>query len=128
MSKKTLSNDDIIDAIASKFGSIDAYADFKDTSRQNIYNKISRKAKKFIRELIRDGVIFPEGSDINIVKAQTSIQDKYRVGDTINNTGAEKYLQCLEKLNSCLEENAVLKSRIKELENEIENQRREKER
>lgn len=60
MEEKKISNDEIIDAICLKFSSVENYAEHLGTSRQNIYNKVSRKSKKFFIQLIKDG-IFDKG-------------------------------------------------------------------
>lgn len=43
--------------IVSKFGSIEQYAEFKNTSKQNVYEKIRTQSNKFLKELLDDGIL-----------------------------------------------------------------------
>lgn len=47
---------DILEAIQEKFGTLAAYAEFKQTSPQNISDKIRRQSSKFMKQLKDDGI------------------------------------------------------------------------
>ncbi|MBU0475285.1 MAG: hypothetical protein KKF62_14120 [Bacteroidetes bacterium] len=64
MKNKKYYKEDIVDAIVDKFGSVDDLAKHLGTSRQNIYGKIDRQSRAFIKELITAGVNLNEGIQI----------------------------------------------------------------
>ena len=60
MDRKKITSERLIEKISLKFGSVEKYAESKNTSRQNIYNKINKKSTRFLVELQNDGVIISE--------------------------------------------------------------------
>lgn len=56
MKQKKYSNQQLIDAIVEKFGSIEAFADLQKVDRTNIYQRIDRQTAKFLKELRDSGV------------------------------------------------------------------------
>ena len=104
MKKKKYYKEDIIEAILDKFGSIDEYAKYLGTSRQNIYGKIDRQSRNFMKSLKDSGVLVNNGLQIG----ESNITDNK--GEV--NIGTENYklLSELEKLQA---ENKMLKEIIK---------------
>lgn len=115
MGNKKLNNDVIKEAILQVFGSIDEYARYRKTSPQNIYERIRNQSHKFLHELERDGIKIKKINSSDIL-----IKEKQRVGDTLNYSNSDKYIQILEKLNAEYESKiAHLEIRIKELQDEL---------
>jgi methionine aminopeptidase len=95
MKEKNISNDDIIGAICLKYGSVEGYADYLKTSRQNIYNKISRKSKKFFVQLVKDGVF--EKNEIHKQSERTKPEEEVEELRMTNKILLEKIIQLKEE-------------------------------
>lgn len=115
MSFDNLLNQDILEAIILKFGSVENLAEILNTSRQNIYNKINRKSTKFISELIRLGVTLPNkssikiGSDVLVGKMRDNAKN-----EVIHNYGNSNEFDALRQ------ENELLKKKLELAEKEID--------
>lgn len=64
MDEKKITKDEIRRAIIYKYGSIENYAEVIGTKRQNIYDKISNRSAKFLKELKDNGVVLNNGIQI----------------------------------------------------------------
>ena len=56
MTNKKYDIEEIKRAVIRVYNSIEAYAEFKKTSKQNIYEKIRNQSNKFLKELEDDGI------------------------------------------------------------------------
>jgi len=104
MKKKKFYKEDIIDAIIDKFGSVDELAKHLGTSRQNIYGKIDRQSRGFMKELKESGLVINEGVQIG------ESNMKGNKGEINIGTNSSSLLSEVEKLKT---ENEMLKEIIK---------------
>ncbi|MDA3861437.1 MAG: hypothetical protein PF445_09440 [Melioribacteraceae bacterium] len=104
MKNKKYYKEDLIDAIIDKFGSVDELAKHLGTSRQNVYGKIDRQSRAFIKELLASGIVLNEG--IQIGKSNI----KNNKGDITIGSSNSLLVTEIENLKS---ENAMLREIVK---------------
>jgi hypothetical protein len=66
MKEKKITKDEIRRAIIFHFGSIEKYAEHIGTKRQNVYDKITNRSDKFLKELKDNGVILEQTASLEI--------------------------------------------------------------
>lgn len=80
MTEKKFSNEEIIEAIIKKFGSVEKLADQLGVARANIYQKIGRQSTKFLAELESLGIQLPSKSEDDSLR---KIKEKLNAFDLV---------------------------------------------